>query len=392
MVLACGWKKALRLFIMASASMMILLQFEFVWRENEQPFQVVERKEIIPDVESTKSHKCKSMRGEAGKWVQDWEYAERANYPVHGSYNDWYVHAQKFRPTLETPFRWATTWRWEDEECPVHEISLDAFCRVSWQLNLTRYLFMGDSLTIQFLLSMLSLLGLSPKKEANPFQKLQKPILVPCSFPDHQSNHTTVKFNITLWAFRRKQLKQWAVLKQQVATNTTGSDQYHQFVQTNPNRTAVVANAGAWMNSTDEYVDAFDSLLAWLDSLSKGKVMAFFRATLPGHVACKPLGEARDRESYDWTDPHELHESPYQNYSEYSMAEAIQNKPFNWRLVESFNEYAHNLLTQRQPDQLNVQWLNVFPSTILRRLVLVIVCTTPYRAQPICGCICSFLC
>jgi GDSL/SGNH-like Acyl-Esterase family found in Pmr5 and Cas1p len=182
-----------------------------------------------------------------------------------------------------------------------------------------------------------------------------------------QSNHTTVKFNITLWAFRRNQLEQWAELKQQVATNTTGSDQYHQFVQTNPNRTAVIANAGAWMKSTDEYVDAFDSLLAWLDSLSKGKVMAFFRATLPGHVACKPLGEARDRESYDWTDPHELHESPYQNYSEYSMAEAIQNKPFNWRLVESFNEYAHNLLTQRQPDQLNVQWLNVFPSTILRR-------------------------
>lgn len=97
--------------------------------------------------------------------------------------------------------------------------------------------------------------------------------------------------------------------------------------------------------------------------------MAFFRPTVTGHVGCTPWGNiATDLNSYDRNDPIELHQSPYQSYTEYSAVWANQTKPYNWGLIESFNEYSRNVLAHhRQPGQLDIQWLNVFPSTILRR-------------------------
>lgn len=176
---ANGWTKNLfRLIISTLALLMILVQFDLLERENQPSLQVldllpVDDEDVRPAARPARS--CRSVRGDAGQWVQDWEYAQRANYLSIGSHENWFVQAQQFRPTLNTPFRWATTWRWEDAACPVHEISLNAFCRVSWQLGLTRYLFVGDSLTVQFFLSMLSLVG-------RPIKGLQKPSTIHCSF------------------------------------------------------------------------------------------------------------------------------------------------------------------------------------------------------------------
>jgi hypothetical protein len=361
---ANGWTKNMfRLIIATLALLMILVQFELLAERENEPSRHVLDLLPVDEVSARPALNCRSVRGEAGQWVQDWEYAKRANHASIGSHENWYVQAQQFLPTAHTPFRWATTWRWEDANCPVHEISLDAFCRVSRQLGLTRYLFVGDSLTVQFLLSMLSLLG-------RPLKRLQKPFIIPCSFvlDDHQPHDTSARFKIAIWMLRRNRPKDWTALKEQVETNTTGTDRYHRFVQTNPNRTAVVANVGAWMQNQGEYVQAFGSLLAWLDSFSsQERVMAFFRPTVTGHVGCTPLGNATDRHSYDWHDPIELHQSPYQSYAEYSEVWASQTKPYNWGLIESYNEYSRNVLAHRPPDQLDIQWLNVFPNTILRR-------------------------
>jgi hypothetical protein len=163
-----------------------------------------------------------------------------------------------------------------------------------------------------------------------------------------------VEFDLTLAVFQRKPLKHWIQLRQLLDGNTMHTERYHQFVQANDDgRTAVVANVGLWMNTMEEYVEAFDILLAWLDSFQRDKVLAFFRPSVPGHVRCSPSGR----------------QPPYENYDEYSNYTNSQERPFNWHLMESFNAHSKSVFAQRhgRPDHLPIDWLNVFPSTILRR-------------------------
>lgn len=347
--------------------------------------------DVVDHNETRRRNDCRTIRGNVGHWVQDFEYATTHQYPVYGSYNKWHVVTQNFRPTNATPFRWATTWKWQDDICPVPTISMDAFCRVCYRLNLTRILLVGDSLTFQFLFSLLSLLGYPPQGRQYTFNGMLQPFYIPCSFSPHHHNnessnnhHTNnnirtavVEFAVTLRMFRRSPLGDWQYLKQSVDDEKTEQDEYHRFVTTNPNRTAILANTGAWMKSIDEYVEAFDALLTWFDSFgtADGKVLAFFRPTMPGHVGCTPLGNATTKETYNWTDPVELHVAPYGSYEEYVAATSNQTPPYQWDLFESYNEHSKHLLAQRRrqqttihdPQPLDIRWLNVYNSSILRR-------------------------
>jgi len=116
---------------------------------------------------------CMNVRGESGKWVQDWTYANRTNYQNYGSYSTYHLAAQCFKPMPEQPFRLATAWRWEDDNCPVTEITREGFCRVCEKLNITRIISAGDSLSQQFRFLLLSLAGNPPKGRAVNFNGCQ---------------------------------------------------------------------------------------------------------------------------------------------------------------------------------------------------------------------------
>ena len=62
---------------------------------------------------------CIVERGSSGKWIYDLDYANRTNYIIKsiGAAN-WAIAANNFQATKEQPFRFATTWRWQDETCP----------------------------------------------------------------------------------------------------------------------------------------------------------------------------------------------------------------------------------------------------------------------------------
>jgi hypothetical protein len=249
-------------------------------------------------------------------------------------------------------------------------------------------LIVGDFLSVQFFVSMLSSLGRPPKESQDTPCGLLKPLQNPCSFLDQCSDDTTVEFDITLWMFRCFPVEDWSEPMNQVATSATGSDQYHKFIQTNPNRTAGIANT-----CIDEYVEAFDSLLAWLDTFGHEKLLAFSHQTLPGHSNRAPLGNAKARESYDWNDPFELHQSSHRNYAEsrYSKGKADQaENTSNWHLFELFNEHSKNL--SPNASQIN-SIFNGSTFSLVRyydamdMLALAIAWTTPYLVQPIAGCI-----
>jgi len=117
------------------------------------------------EMPSSRARFCLTHRGIQGRWVQDWEYAKTAQYDTYPfnisklkSQLDWQKKRdrfaqQRFGPTPDAPFRWATSWRWQDDLCNVSLISLEGLCQLSDRLHISRYHAVGDSINLcQFLL------------------------------------------------------------------------------------------------------------------------------------------------------------------------------------------------------------------------------------------------
>jgi hypothetical protein len=56
------------------------------------------------------------------------------------------------------PYRNASTYKWVDDSCPVEVLTRDPFCAVLEQLQLTRIMFVGDSVTLRMAESLWKLL------------------------------------------------------------------------------------------------------------------------------------------------------------------------------------------------------------------------------------------
>jgi hypothetical protein len=375
---------------------------------------------------SSVSSSCLESRGIHGHWVQYWDYANRTNYKMHGSYTNWHVASQNFRATTQQPFRLATSWKWQEDsssddndddkknvECPIHEISLPGFCQACADLDITRLLILGDSLSIEFMYSILSLLGFPPQGRRTSFNGIQRPFRISCPAGGGSRNSSRNKkqqFFVTLWLFRKSPLEQFVNL---------GTDsKLAEYVTSNPNRTAIIANTGAWMKDLDDYKLAFHSLLDWLDSFpDSSKIVAFFRPTIPGHVDCSPRGAGggggddggnnktktdEQANRYNWTIT--VDDAPFLDYQDYWKTNR-KNKTavHNWFNFEAYNAHSQALLQNRtkaaaavakafgraspfnssnnnnsSTNQQNttsipaaalvpVHWLNVFNSTVLRR-------------------------
>jgi hypothetical protein len=330
-----------------------------------------------------------------GQWVQDWGYAKRNTYKMHGSCANWQLASQGFHETSEQPFRLATSWKWQEDEanCHVHEISLTGFCQACADLDITRIVILGDSLSTEFMFSIIGLLGfpLNGRQTSLKGRFLPLRISCPAAAPAQDSSlsekrirsSSSKQFFITLWMFRKAPLDQLINLR----SDTILWD----FVENHPNRTAIIANTGAWMKDMGQYTLAFQSLLDWFDSFpDPSKIIAFFRPTIPGHVDCLPLGNKTEMSSYNWTIP--VHHAPYLDYKDYlkttmDILEAAPNKTvYNWFNFEAYNAHSQALLQNRTKATagatlsfnknnntnnitnplLPIHWLNVFNSTVLR--------------------------
>jgi len=295
---------------------------------------------------------CPFLRGRSGQWVLDWDYANRTNYPVSKSYGMFHVAAQNFQPSLSQPFRLATAWRWQDENCPVSEISLSGFCRVCDELGITRVLIVGDSLSMLFRLSLLSLVKHVPTR--NMFQSVTRPHTVKCS----------QQFSITVLWYRRSPVEDLLSLSKPNRTRT----QHDLFVEENPNRTAVVLNTGAWIKTMPEFQEGLDSMLSWVDSFDKSKIVAFYRETIPGHWPCEPNGSKEAADTFDWSIP-VMNVTPFRNYQEYQQNQTteILAHRYQWSQFESYNAYAkQRIMDKRSENAVPIHWLNVYNSSVLR--------------------------
>jgi len=318
---------------------------------------------------------CTTKRGSNGKWVQDWAYAKRFTYELEGSYTNWHVASQKFQPTREQPYRLATSWRWEDYRCPVMEISLLGFCHVAAKLDVTRILILGDSLSIQFGISFLSLLRFPPRGRRTSFNGILKQFTVPCTNTSFENEtKQLISFNVDLLIYRRSPIGDFEYLNHESYSNGTLANDQRTFVENNPNRTVIIANTGAWMKGMGNYTFAFHSILNWIDSFpdANSKILAFYRPTIPGHFKCKPNApNITTPAEFNWTEP--VQQSPYDDYSDYLLDTQMilssddRIEKYNWLDFESYNRYSHQFIENRTEDSLKIYWLNIFNSSVLRQ-------------------------
>ena len=314
-------------------------------------------------------------RGQDGKWVQDMSYARRNTYIDRAQYENWGIFKYMQNYTKDVSLRFnSTTYKWVDANSPVTEISHDGFCSVCSRLGITKILVVGDSMSRGFCRSIEALLGYTyPEisKHGKLAQKLETGELeIPCDQSGEVSG-VTIKY-IKIFGLKD--------IEEVVADGTP------EFVATNPNRTALVFNTGAHMKFIEQYREGFDLLLSWIDSwkVDRSDLLAFFRETLPGHPGC---GSQKDvlGEKYDTSRRHKMFElqqrdesKPYGNYSEYlaSTRYLLKSKrcwnPYDIKhmngTIETYNSYSKSVFDERKGgDKLQVHWLNVYNSTILRR-------------------------
>ena len=323
--------------------------------------------------------------GSSGRWVLDYDYANRSNYPNHGSYSTWHLAAQNFTPTPDQPYRLAASYRWEDDnfQNKLREVSLIEFCTACHKLGITRILSLGDSLTAEFVQSLVSLLGFPPQgNAAKRFNARLRPINIPCRPFNAKS------FQLEVMWMRRSSV-------QEILSLSKTSALEEKFVAENRNRTAIIANFGAWFKSLDDYKQAFDSFLTWVDkrngsnNSTENKLEVFFRETIPGHWPCFPEGERTDETTYNWIKPVDV--TSFKNYTSYQKSLFYnQTSEYNWEMFEDFNKHARTCLRnrsetlslstmgsgsgQKQMIKMSptapvtpIHWLNVFNSTVLRR-------------------------
>uniref|UniRef100_A0A7S0KXR5 Trichome birefringence-like C-terminal domain-containing protein n=1 Tax=Asterionellopsis glacialis TaxID=33640 RepID=A0A7S0KXR5_9STRA len=317
------------------------------------------------------------LRGSSGRWVLDYNYSERTDYANHGSYSTWHIAAQNFTPTSEQPHRLAQSYRWEDDSQPkmfngtatpgygpLREISLHNFCLACHKLDVTRIISLGDSLSAQFMQSLTSLLGFPPQgRAATRFNARLRPLTVRCTTPR--------SFELQVLWMRRSSLNDVLSLNSRDKYATQEG-----FIKDNPKKTAIVANFGAWMKTLEEFQQAFEAFLSWIDASplaeSNEKLgPIFFRETMPGHFPCKPEGNKEDVKTYDWKIP--VIDAPFKSYEEYKNFSDSYKGPekHQWDEFEVYNGHALKRLLNRSKSATRqtqpIHWLNVFNSTVLRR-------------------------
>lgn len=239
--------------------------------------------------ETTLSPSCLDDRGRTGQWKLDWDYANRSDYRNHGSYSYWHLADQNFTATPAQPFRLATAYRWIDDKCPVHEVNLKEFCDACLELQINQILIMGDSLSIQFTQALQSLLGFPPiGRRAINFNARLRPWTMTCKPSSSSSATDNTDFQITFLMDRLSAITDW----ENLANQSRGQiGRTIDFIKFSKNKTAIIANLGAWMQTTTEYKKGFVYFLEWLNNLDDpNKIIPFWRPTIPGHLDCLPAG------------------------------------------------------------------------------------------------------
>lgn len=300
--------------------------------------------------------RCRQVLGKNGTWVQDWKFAE-----TYGQQQDPEVVPsaggfarnilRRFEPSVLSPWRWETSWRWVDyndgansSECQVDYTmasKVQKVCDIFQSLQIERLVFMGDSLTKQHHIAMVNMLGgESIVADTHIRQVLHCP---------GSTQNTPATVEILLHQIDGGQPD---VETAHAPLNLT--DETLQILGQNNatlGRIVVIVNLGAHYHDVSLYQTDIDYLWHSVKSLQRPRDLYFFRTSVPGHYNCIPRNPRADSVKREGQ-----HESPLATYDDYNRSGP---DTYDWWLFEDYNEYVR----QKKGD-----WhvLDVFNMTILR--------------------------
>jgi len=290
------------------------------------------------------TNECRHLRGRAGHWFQDMEYAKLAQYKRPISFYAGKAD-REFIPTEDEPFRLPTTYKWVDTlypDCQTQLVTLEGMCNVMQRLGLRRLLFLGDSLTYHASQSMHKLLG--ALGDADFGNGRLKGFVYP--FECSGGNE------IQLQLIRNDELNN---LDNEPKNNEPNCEQkgfcwrWLEDYVSNPAPTLVVANTGGHIHDIGRFRTAFDSFVETIDSVNRPDDVVFFRTSVPGHRDCMKKGI-----------------KPFIDHHEYMERET---KKWNWNMFVKHNNYVDRQLTDRDArgaGRAHIEILDVYPMTVLR--------------------------
>jgi hypothetical protein len=305
------------------------------------------------DVQS--SLRCLDDLGKEGKWVQNFTFAkEYGQYPEplvvpFGPHADgkW----SPFEPSEEAPFRWETSWVWNDNNednanCQIdHTLTPDSFCKLIAELKIDRIFLHGDYTTETHFKALINKFG--PQKAGD--------------FNDKERHFTA---NIRCWDQSKPQTIPVRLAKDEVGGSsgeprkvTSLSEESKTFLQASSSPVLVIFNLGTYYKVIDQFQQDLDAFVKELDGLKlRQDDMVFFRTTPIGHNPCVVTTDTKKG----------TREKPWEDYGD------IPPSKLGHEWFEHHNDYLQKVLSERNSNT-NMQQkpefrlLDVYKFTSMRK-------------------------
>jgi hypothetical protein len=232
----------------------------------------------------------------------------------------WTEFEDDFVPTVAMPYRNASTYKWVDDSCPVEVLTRNTFCSVLEQLQLSRIMFVGDSITQQMAESLWKLLDHVDDPNDEQLHAKQWMRNVTCrgngggfQLSYYRNDHLDGS-NFTGDADHVEHI----CAKPKDGFCTSWIDDYVNN-QAATNNTLLIANLGAHIHKTTTFEDEMNAFLSLLNAYQDSSDIVVFRMTVPGHYGCQHAT------------------GPLSSYEEF--AKTLRVSPRSWHLFGSYNDF-----------------------------------------------------
>uniref|UniRef100_A0A7S4SCW6 Trichome birefringence-like C-terminal domain-containing protein n=1 Tax=Ditylum brightwellii TaxID=49249 RepID=A0A7S4SCW6_9STRA len=302
----------------------------------------------FPDLEQKQ---CRFLRGRVGTWEQDIESAYLFQYKTPILH---YVGQANLRyiPTVETPYRLPTTYRWQEdlfELCNIKLLTRDGMCKVMKDLGMSRIFMIGDSLGMNMGQSLFKLMGYeeSTFEPGSKHQNFEK--MVQCN-PDNSEND----FLVT------------SIRSDRIIENGEPVDEEKEFKNCHDychpwseryksynGDTLFIVNTGPHFQLHRQFQAAFDEFVAKIDSYYRPRDVILWRTTVPGHPNCNET----------------IDQKPFNSFEEYAATEVTDF--YSWNKFVGYNDYVTKAFDMRKrevpgPSRARMELLDVYPMTVQR--------------------------